>query len=45
MGTPLMFDAFCLIWWIMESPIYDLEELVELVMRVSLQKHFDAYVK
>jgi len=36
MGTPLMFDAFCLIWWIMESPIYDLEELVELVMRVSL---------
>jgi len=35
MGMLSMFGAFCLIWWIMESPIYDLEELVELVMQVS----------
>jgi len=30
-----MFDAFCLIWWIIESPIYELEEFNELVMHVS----------
>jgi len=30
-----IFGAFCLIWWIMTSPIYDLEELAELVIQVS----------
>jgi len=30
-----IFGAFCLIWWIMKSSIYDLGELVELVMQVS----------
>ena len=35
MGMLWTFGTFCLIWWIIESPIYDLEELVELVMQVS----------
>jgi len=30
-----MFGAFCLFWWIMESPSYDFEELIELVMQAS----------
>jgi len=35
MGMLWMFGAFCLFWWIMKSPIHDLEELVELIMQVS----------
>jgi len=30
-----MFGAFSLIWKIMKSPIYDLEELLELVTQAS----------
>jgi len=41
MGMLWMFGLFCLFWWIMKSPIYDLEELVELVMQVNeLMKAF-----
>jgi len=35
MGMLWRFGAFCLIWWIMKRPIYDHEELVELIMQVS----------
>jgi len=30
-----MFGAFYIIWWIIEIPIYDLEQLLELVMQVG----------
>jgi len=45
MGMLWMFGAFCLIWWVMKSPIYSLKELVELVMQVSLYKHFEYLCK
>jgi len=35
MGLIWMFGAFCIIWWIMESPIYDIKKLVKLVMQLS----------
>ena len=35
MGMLWMFGALCLIWWIMKSPSFDFEELIELVMQVS----------
>ena len=35
MGMLWMFGTFFLIWWIMKSPNYGLEELVEFVMQVS----------
>jgi len=37
MGLIWMFGAFFLIWWIIKSPIYDLEELVELAISELLE--------
>jgi len=34
MGMLSMFEAIFLIWWSMKTPIYDNEELIELVMQV-----------
>jgi len=31
----MFFGAFCLFWWIVESPNHDLAKLVELVLQVS----------
>ena len=46
MGLIWMFSAFFLIWWIIKSPIYDLEELVALVKQVSeLWKHLQCLCK
>ena len=36
MGSIWMFSIFCLIRWIMESPNYDFEELVELIIWTGL---------
>ena len=30
-----MFGVFCLILWILECPVYDLEKLAESVMHIS----------
>jgi len=35
MDLILIFGVFCLNWWIMRSPNYDVEELVELVMWIN----------
>jgi len=41
MGSIWTCGAFCLIWWISDSPIYHLEELVKLVLQVS--EHIETF--
>jgi len=36
-----MFGVFCLIYWNIKSPNYDLEELVELVIQIN--EHMEAF--